>query len=263
MDIPNLSLEMRIKRGFPRFKFRTRKKALAQLDYFGDNLAVWGKTCDFLRDPKFIEAYMFGMDSGHHIMRPPGSTSDIHIEWRVQVCLWAAQHAKILAGDFVECGVNTGILARAVCKYTDFNATGKKFFLFDTFCGIPESQAGEDAVRVRETNAKNYEECYELAKRNFSAYPGATLVRGMIPDKLTTVPIDKVAYLSIDMNVSAPEIAAIEFFWGKLSRGAPVVLDDYGWYGHEKQKAAFDTFARERGVEILMMPTGQGLLIKP
>lgn len=45
--------------------------------------------------------------------------------------------------------------------------------------------------------------------------------------------------------------------------GAIVVLDDYGWSGHEEQKHAFDSFARSRGVEVLSLPTGQGLILKP
>jgi hypothetical protein len=77
------------------------------------------------------------------------------------------------------------------------------------------------------------------------------------------VDIRRVCYLSIDMNIVEPEIAAIEFFWDKLSPGAPVVLDDYGWSNYRLQKEAMDRFARQRGVAILTLPTGQGLLLKP
>jgi hypothetical protein len=61
----------------------------------------------------------------------------------------------------------------------------------------------------------------------------------------------------------APEIAAAEYFWDKLVSGAVVVLDDYGFELHEPQKRAFDFFAEKRGVQVLCMPTGQGLLFKP
>ena len=46
-------------------------------------------------------------------------------------------------------------------------------------------------------------------------------------------------------------------------RGAPVVFDDYAWRGHEEQKAGIDVFARAQGTEVLTLPTGQGLLLKP
>lgn len=65
------------------------------------------------------------------------------------------------------------------------------------------------------------------------------------------------------MNIVAPEIATIEHFWGRLVPGAVVVLDDYAWKAHEVQKQAFDRFAADHQVEILTLPTGQGLLLKP
>ena len=42
-----------------------------------------------------------------------------------------------------------------------------------------------------------------------------------------------------------------------------MVLDDYGWRPHILQKQAWDAFAVERGVRILALPTGQGLIVKP
>jgi len=69
--------------------------------------------------------------------------------------------------------------------------------------------------------------------------------------------------LHIDMNCTLPEIAAAEYFWDRLVSGAAMLLDDYGHGGHEEQKYAFDGFAKRKGVEILSLPTGQGLIIKP
>jgi hypothetical protein len=187
-------------------------------------LIVCQKNTAFLRDPRFVEAYTRGMNSGHKIGRERGSTADIHIEWRVHVICWAAQHAAKLPGDFVECGVNTGIFSLAVAHYIDFNSTGKRFYLFDTFSGIPPEQISDrerSLNRDRENDAY-YEECYDVAVRNFSPYPNAHLVRGPVPDTLSRVRIDQVCYLSIDMNIVAPEIAAIRHFWDKLSQGLPL-----------------------------------------
>jgi O-methyltransferase len=64
------------------------------------------------------------------------------------------------------------------------------------------------------------------------------------------------------MNIAKPEVAAMEHFWDRLVLGAPVIFDDYGWLAYWEQKEALDRFARLRSVEILTIPTGQGLLIK-
>jgi len=232
--------------------------------YEADALTVWEKDTGFLGDPRFVQAYQAGMQSGHKIVRPKGSREDIHIEWRVLVCCWAAWHARRLAGDFVECGTNTGIMSLAICHYIDFNRTAKAFYLFDTFRGMCEEQVSEEerALGRLTENELWYEECYEIAKENFRAFPKVRLVQGVVPDSLSTVPIVSVCYLSIDMNVAVPERAAIEFFWDKLVPGAPVILDDYGWLGNRPQKRALDQFAASRGVMILALPTGQGLLLK-
>ena len=112
-------------------------------------------------------------------------------------------------------------------------------------------------------NAERYEECFATARRNFERFPRARLIRGTVPDTLATTDIDKVCYLSIDMNIVVPEIAAIEHFWDKLVPGAVVVLDDYGWSEHRLQREAMDRFASSRNVQILPLPTGQGLILKP
>ncbi len=231
--------------------------------YDADHLAVWGKNLGFMSDPRFLSAYRRGINSGHKIGEAYGLGDDLSIEWRVHTCCWAGIHAKRLPGDFVECGVNTGIYSLAVCEYTDFNKTGKRFWLFDTFNGIPEQQMSERERKLRGgENPRMYPDCFELARRNFAAFPAATLVRGIVPDTLRTVPIERVCYLSLDMNIAAPERAAIEYFWPKLVPGAIVILDDYAWSGYEEQKTAMDGFAAVAGVQVLTLPTGQGILLK-
>ncbi len=250
---------------------RTVEDGLRRLDEFfrsanhnADSLMVFNKNVSFLRNEAFMNAYRVGVHSGHKLGHKYGIGEDIHIEWRVHVACWAAARARHLEGSFVECGVNTGILSLAVCHWIDFNATAKDFFLFDTFCGIPEEQmaAQERQQRIRE-NHEIYEECYDLVCRNFAPFPRAQLVRGMVPGTLRTVNIEKVCYLSIDMNIAEPEIAAMEYFWDKLVPGAAVILDDYGWAGYELQQKEHDRFAASKGVPILLLPTGQGLIIKP
>lgn len=237
----------------------------------GDTIKCWRKNLGFLTDPRFLSAYKRGENSGHAMLEADGRQR-FDIRWAVAVTTWAATHGAKLVGDFVECGVNTGWHSLAICEYVDFNKLDKNFWLFDTYCGMPEEQMSphERVFELRrlggsrpEINERLYPECYETTKRNFAPYPRAKLVRGKIPDTLGSVEINDVAYLSIDMNLALPERAALEHFWPKLSSGAIVVLDDYGWTGMHEQKNTHDEFAASQGCEILTLPTGQGLLIKP
>lgn len=227
-------------------------------------MEIRGRNLEFLKEPRFISAYQRAEEGLPASAPIRGGNSVTHIEWRAHVCCWAASHALHLPGDFVECGVNTGFLSLTVCDYVNFNKSGKSFWLFDTFSGIPVDQINDRERKLsREKQNALYPDCWETARKNFAPFPRAHLIRGKVPDTLPTQPIQKVAYLSIDMNIALPERAAIEFFWPLLVPGALVVLDDYGWQQHESQKETMDEFARQAGVAILTMPTGQGLLIKP
>ena len=227
--------------------------------YAGDGLAVEGRILDALYSDRFQRAYAAGMQTPHNI---GGGTLRLH--WRVYTCVWAAEHARLLDGDFVECGVNSGIMSRAICEYLDFASLPKRFFLFDTFQGIPEEQASpEEREHARSKNLRIYRECYAETKQTFAPFPNVTLVRGKVPETLATVDIAKVAYLSIDMNLVLPEIAALEFFWERLVPGGIVVLDDYAFAGHRQQHEAIDAFAARRGVPVYTSPTGQGVILRP
>jgi hypothetical protein len=229
-------------------------------DYSADSLATKHKTLPFERDENLANAWKFCEEGNKAGWK--GNVPDIR--WRVHIACWAAKHGLNFEGDFVECGVHTGILSMAICKYLDFNNVDKNFYLFDTYEGIALDQISEKENKMAEQyNDGLYFDCYEIAARNFSDFKNATLVKGRVPESLDNVKINKVSYLSIDMNNAAAERAAIEFFWPKLSSGAIVVLDDYGWTTHKQQMEIMDEFAKAHKVSIALLPTGQGILIKP
>lgn len=227
-----------------------RLRLTFKASYREDGL-VTTHNCDFISDPDFALAY----SSGEKQQPMDG------IRWRTHVALWAGFHAKQLEGDFVECGVNRGFLSKAIMTYLDFaSMPERRFFLFDTYSGlVPEMVGPEDTAAYR----NDYEECYEFVKESFADYANVHIVRGPVPDTLPSANISKVAYLSIDMNCTQPEIDALEYFWPLMVSGGLVVLDDYGFPGHEAQKAGADKVAEFVGVKVLTLPTGQGLLLKP
>lgn len=210
--------------------------------------------CDFLSDRRFIRAYRLGNDTG--------SWKNWAMRWRVRVILWCATWAKTLPGAFVECGVNRGGFTQAILDYTDFAKCGKEYFLFDTFAGFDPAQLSSDEARQL-ADYYHYDDCYKAVTATFGQHPFIRIIRGSVPDTLQSSNIDSVAFLSIDLNCVEPEIAAIEFFWCKLVPGAIVILDDYGFTRHHAQKKAFQGWSRRTGIEILDLPTGQGLIFKP
>lgn len=229
-------------------------------DYRADGIGLNGKNVSALAEPTFDKAYNEASRLNAEGWR--GEAPDIR--WRAHICCWAAQNALSLQGDFVECGVHTGLLSLTVAHFLDFAKLDRKFWLLDTFKGIPlDRVATHEKAHAAELNTVLYFDCYDLALRNFAPFPNARLVRGTLPDSLTETQIDRIAYLSMDLNNANGEMATIEHLWPKLSPGGIVVIDDYAFTGYEPQFHAWNDFAHSKGQMILTVPTGQGILIKP
>lgn len=226
---------------------------LGPITYNTDSL-VTSNNCDFIKEEKFTKAYQAASNT-----KPwEGFT----LQWRVYIVCWLADKVKNLEGDFVECGVNTGAYSRAIVDYVDFNSLGKAFYLFDTFSGLDEKQITENEKKAGIADyLGNYKDVYQQVKETFSPF-NVQVVRGRVPDTLGECKSEKICYLSIDMNVTEPEIAAANYFWDKIVKGGVIILDDYGFPPHINQKLAFDSFAKEKGTSILTLPTGQGIIFK-
>jgi hypothetical protein len=166
-----------------------------------------------------------------------------------------------LDGDFVECGVNRGGLARSLIDFVEFEKSKKTFYLLDTFCGLVDSLI-TPAEKKLGKKPGGFVDCYDEVCNTFKQFPNVVIIRGVVPETLPLVKAERVAFLSIDMNCAEPEIAAGEFFWDKLVPGAIIVLDDYSDFNFIEQKHAWDRFARTHDTMVLNLPTGQGLIVK-
>jgi hypothetical protein len=221
------------------------------MTYNTDGLAT-SNNCDFINDPRFDAAYQSA--------KATNPWPNFTLMWRIHIVCWLAEYAKHFEGDFVECGVNTGSYARAIIEYINFNSTGKTFYLMDTFQGIDPAYVTNAEKEVGILNYK-YRDTYNEVIETFKSFK-TVIIKGSIPATLNQCNVNKICYLSIDMNNLVPEIAALEYFWDKVVKGGVIILDDYGFPIHIEQKKAFDKFAAEKKHEILSLPTGQGLILK-
>ena len=247
----NLSLSGRIRRRLARVLWPEAPPPA--WTYAGDGFATL-HNADFLRDPPFREAYARA--------KAIGAWHGADIEWRAYTVCWAAMKGKSLEGDFVECGVDRGGFSRAAMEYIGFaGMPDRRFYLVDTYAGIPAGNLAGD--ENRELLATRYDPTYTDVLRTFAPFPNVVIVRGEVPEVLPAVGAEKVCYLCIDLNTAGPSVAAAEFFWDRMVSGAVMVLDDYGQMLFTGIKRGLDDFARRRGVQVLSLPTGQGLLFKP
>lgn len=215
--------------------------------------------CEFMLDNKFVEAYSRGIKA---------AGTDFRWCWRVHVGLWAASMAQKVRGDFVECGVGNGFLSSAIMRYLDWNSLCKMFYLVDTFEGIPVTADDQAALEIQANNetmmrTRRYADSFASVVENFSEWDNVKIVKGIVPDILEKIDASEVAYLHIDMNNPTPEVAAMDFFWDKITPGGVALFDDYAYKGSREQKKALDSCLRAKNVPILTLPTGQGLVLKP
>lgn len=226
-----------------------------------DNLRVTKKNTAFLEDSRFKAAVKFAVQANEGAWNRKGQTPDIR--WRLHICCWAARHGLALEGDFVEFGVYAGLTSLTVCELLDFNSIDRRFWLFDTFSGLPtEGLTAREASKAEDINDRLYYDVFEMTKKSFSKFSNAILVRGNLPGSLEGVPIEKISYLHVDLNFAKYEKASIEAVWDRVVPGAFVVLDDYAFAGHEEQYEMWNEFAASKGLMVLTLPTGQGLIIK-
>ena len=224
---------------------------------YANDLLYTYHNADFIKDIRFAKAYNLAkeVDNGRLL-------SNYDIQWRIFVLCWAAGNAMKLEGDFADCGVFSGFCTRAVIDYTKFECSSKRYFLLDTFYGLDPKYSSPEEISRNNKQGYSEKDLYEEVKNTFAKF-NVRIIKGAIPETLKEVDSDKFAFIHIDMNTVYPEVKALEFFWKRLVAGGMVVLDDYGYPGHLAQKKAHDEFASLNNVEILSLPTGQGLIIKP
>ena len=190
------------------------------------------------------------------------------IAWRLNTLIWAARCALEIPGDFVECGVFEGDMSWVVTEMFNLDGAQKTFYLFDTFEGFaPQYSSSADFPEAPEFLDRAHASysrsgLCEAVQRRFSGKPYVKVTRGVVPDILRTIAPGTIAYLHLDMNSPGPEIGALDLLFDRVSPGGVIILDDYGWVLHRRQKEAEDRFMSARGYDILELPTGQGLVIK-
>lgn len=212
-----------------------------------------------LEEAEFLEAFDYASSITGE--KHPGP-------WRVYICVWAATRAAERGSEIVECGVFKGFTSLTILKYLQLkfgNDFLKPFHLIDSFEGIrlDDLLEGENSELALRGNVNKYNNMnYSDIKHSFKDFSNVKLVKGFIPECLSSLDINNIGYLHIDLNNAMPEVAALEYFWPNLNSGAVVVLDDYNWCGRRLQKQAIDKFCKAHNVHVLSLPTGTGIIIK-
>jgi hypothetical protein len=220
--------------------------------FIGEGLATWEKSLPFLEDPRFVE-----LAQKHADLLPVPNW-----HWNLQTVLWAVRQAAPVPGDFVELGVFRGHTTIFLAEYLEFAGWDRRWYLYDTFEGIPADQMDADwEVRnERAYNAETYS--FEEVRDRFAGFPNIEVIQGRVPEVLAEVSPKEIAFLHVDLNNATAEIQALDALFDRVSPGGVIVFDDYAWTAAKAQHAAESKWFADRGLQVLALPTGQGLFVK-
>jgi hypothetical protein len=134
-----------------------------------------------------------------------------------------------LPGNVAECGVHNGDMAfRLNWLFRD-----KKLYLFDTFAGFDEHDidaerdvSDERFLYGQHNHYGGWNHDVERVMKRMPLPENVIIKQGRVPDTFEGVN-DKFCFVNLDMDLYAPTLAALKFFWGKMVSGGLLLLHDY------------------------------------
>jgi O-methyltransferase len=167
------------------------------------------------------------------------------------------RQAMHLEGDVWECGVYAGGTAALLAALLRQHAGAKKLYLFDTFDGMPEVDAGRDLHARGDFANTSLESVQQFVGGEPCVYR-----KGRIPETFAGLEDARIALAHIDVDIYHSVMDSLTFIWPRLTRGGFLVMDDYGFPTCPGARAATDEFFADKTSLPLCLPTGQAVIFK-
>ena len=238
---------------------RKRRKKVQEVQFDGWGMRTmhelpWSKGIDnetFLKAAKDVKSFEFTKMGGLD-----GDTID-QLLWRHWIVSFLVRYVMEFTKErvlgLVECGVAYGLSAffalRELQHKKDMGQIDQFYMhLYDAW--VPTKKYGEISV--------------ELTARNLSEFAeNVSYHKGFIPESLSVSPgPEKLVFLHIDLNSASPSLAAIDFFYPKLSNRGVILFDDYGHLKHIDTKKMVDEFFVDKDGILMPLPTGQAIFFR-
>jgi len=163
------------------------------------------------------------------------------------------RYASGQAGDFAEVGVYKGGTAWLTAQ----TAPLKKFYLFDTFAGMPKTHDRIDYHKKGDFDDTSLESVKEFLKE----CPHVQFYPGFFPQTAQGMGDKKFSYVHVDVDIYQSVKDCLEFFYPKMVSGGVMVFDDYEWKDCEGVKMAMDEFLTDKQKSVIVTALYQCVLI--
>jgi O-methyltransferase len=149
-------------------------------------------------------------------------------------------------------------LARLMDKLQ--NCKAKKLHLFDSFEGMPDTDASKDIHQSGNFSDTSLE---AVRKRVESVISDKSMVeyhKGFIPASFQGVETGKLSFCHIDLDLHRAIADACEYAYPKLQTGGFILFDDYGFPSCPGAREAVDDFFADKPEVPLVLQTGQAIV---
>jgi len=166
-----------------------------------------------------------------------------------------AKQASNLRGDVAEVGVYKGGTARLLAK--TFNPI-KKIHLFDTFAGMPPTDANLDIHKEGDFGDSSV----QAVKAYLSDCKNIYFHQGIFP--ATAKPIENFTFclVHVDVDIYKSVMDCCIFFYPRMEKSGLMIFDDYGFLSCPGAKKAVDEFFLDKPENPCYFPTGQCVVIR-
>ena len=158
-------------------------------------------------------------------------------------------------GDLVELGVYKGFTAKLI----HFYVPERKLFLFDTYGGFDKDDVNAERIRTGHSIKSHFKSAGAgdvisyIKPKNDNIVPVEGVFPASIPENFSG---KKFSFIHIDMDLFEPTLAALDYFYPKISKGGYLIIHDYNtWSGAHD---AVDQFFRDKAESPVPMPDKNG-----
>ncbi|WP_417911633.1 TylF/MycF/NovP-related O-methyltransferase [Candidatus Electronema sp. TJ] len=164
-----------------------------------------------------------------------------------------------IPGDTAECGVYKGAGSYIICKLNQENKSFRRVhYLFDSFEGLSTPLKKDGKYW-----SKGDLSCpLDVLKDNLSKFNKISIHKGWIPQCFSGVESSSFCFVHIDVDLYAPTLDSLNFFYSRMSRGGVILCDDYGCTTCPGATEAVDSFLEDKEEKMLSLSGGGGFLIK-
>jgi hypothetical protein len=160
----------------------------------------------------------------------------------------------------VELGTGKAWMFTMVLNHPDFGNLGQVCLIDRFSTSAVDKVSGAPLPGI---SHHSYSDNPQSLVSRFANHPEVRITQGELPGVLHGIDLPEIRFLHVDLNAAEPEVQSVRILWDRLVPGAIMLLDDFGSPEFSESRIAMTQLSKELSFDILGLPTGQGLVIKP